>query len=60
MANERKDRPRARVTMLIRASGADVLRAFVEPQQLQRFWLSKSSGPLTMGTAAHWEFMVRK
>lgn len=44
--------------MLIRAARADVLRAFVEPQQLTRFWLSSSSGPLAEGVSVHWEFMV--
>jgi uncharacterized protein YndB with AHSA1/START domain len=40
---------RARVTMLIQAPPADVYAAFVEPERLTQFWLSKASGPLRIG-----------
>ena len=48
----------ARVTMLIQAQPEDVYAAFVEPDQLTRFWLSKASGPLRIGKTVHWSFMV--
>jgi uncharacterized protein YndB with AHSA1/START domain len=50
--------PRARVTMLIEASAKDVYDAFIEPEILSRFWLSRSSGPLRVGEAVVWDFMV--
>jgi uncharacterized protein YndB with AHSA1/START domain len=54
-----KARPiHARVTMLIQAQPEDVYAAFVEPDQLTRFWLSKVSGPLRIGKTVHWSFMV--
>ena len=49
---------RARVTMLIQDSPENVYAAFVDPKQLTKFWLSKASGPLRIGTAVHWKFMV--
>lgn len=48
----------ARVTMLIQAQPEDVYAAFVEPDQLTRFWLSKASGPLRIGKTVHWSFLV--
>jgi uncharacterized protein YndB with AHSA1/START domain len=50
--------PVARVSMLMHASREAVLRAFVEPAWLTRFWLASSSGPLEVGVAVHWEFLV--
>jgi uncharacterized protein YndB with AHSA1/START domain len=49
---------RAKVTMLIQAPPEKVYMAFVEPQQLTQFWLSKASGPLRVGTTVHWNFWV--
>jgi uncharacterized protein YndB with AHSA1/START domain len=49
---------RARVTMLIQAQPKDVYSAFVVPDQLKQFWLSKASGPLRVGETVHWSFMV--
>lgn len=48
----------ARVTMFIQAPPEEVYAAFIEPQQLTKFWLSKVSGPLNLGKAVHWNFMV--
>jgi uncharacterized protein YndB with AHSA1/START domain len=50
--------PAARVEMLIRKPAAEVFAAFVEPQQLTRFWLSHASAPLVAGTRVRWDFMV--
>ncbi len=49
---------KARVTMFVQAPPKKVYAAFVEPELLTKFWLSKASGPLRMGAAAHWNFMV--
>jgi uncharacterized protein YndB with AHSA1/START domain len=48
----------ARVSMLINSSPAKVYSAFVEPDELTRFWLSSADRPLAVGEAARWEFMV--
>jgi uncharacterized protein YndB with AHSA1/START domain len=48
----------ARVTMFIQASPQNVYAAFVEPEQLTKFWLSKAGGPLRLGAAVHWNFMI--
>ena len=54
-----KARPiHARVTTLFQAQPEEVYSAFVEPDQLTRFWLSKASGPLRIGKTVHWCFMV--
>jgi uncharacterized protein YndB with AHSA1/START domain len=49
---------RARVTMFIQASPDRVYSAFVEPEQLTKFWLSKASGALGLGKTVHWNFLV--
>jgi uncharacterized protein YndB with AHSA1/START domain len=49
---------RARVSMFYRASPEDVYEAFVRPERLTQFWLSKASGPLRVGETVHWNFMV--
>ena len=54
----RKSSPRARVTMFIAARPEQVYAAFVEPDMLTKFWLSKASGPLQLGETVHWNFMV--
>lgn len=48
----------ARVSMWINASPADVYRAFIEPERLTKFWLSKATGPLRVGQPVEWHFMV--
>jgi uncharacterized protein YndB with AHSA1/START domain len=48
----------ARVTMFIQAPPEDVYAAFVEPQRLTQFWLSKASGSLHIGKTVRWSFMV--
>jgi uncharacterized protein YndB with AHSA1/START domain len=44
--------------MLIRRPVPDVFNAFVEPAMLERFWLSRSSGPLQPGKSLRWDYMV--
>jgi uncharacterized protein YndB with AHSA1/START domain len=45
--------------MLIEAPPEEVYRAFIEPDRLTRFWLSKASGPLRKGEPIEWQFMVK-
>ena len=59
MTNVNAGAPKANVSLIIRASPVDIYFAFVKPEQLTRFWLSSSSAELTIGTAVHWEFMVK-
>lgn len=49
---------KARVSMFIQAPPDRVYDAFVEPDQITKFWLSKASGPLRVGLAVHWNVMV--
>lgn len=51
--------PKARVAMLIDASPEDIYQAFIEPDWLSRFWLSKASGPLQEDMPVEWHFMVK-
>ena len=44
--------------MFIEAPPELVYDAFVEPDQLTKFWLSKAEGPLAIGQAVHWNFLV--
>jgi uncharacterized protein YndB with AHSA1/START domain len=46
------------VELLIRRPAAEAYRAFVEPEVLTKFWLDKSSGPLTPNGKVRWEFLV--
>lgn len=50
--------PVARVELLLRCARSQAFSAFVEPQVLTRFWLSKASGRLEPGRRVHWEFLV--
>jgi uncharacterized protein YndB with AHSA1/START domain len=50
--------PIAKVSMLVRCPPAKVFEAFVRPEFLTKFWLSRSSGPLEVGKAVTWDFMV--
>lgn len=44
--------------MYVEAPPERVYSAFVEPEFLTRFWLSEASGPLRVGQAVDWSFMV--
>jgi uncharacterized protein YndB with AHSA1/START domain len=50
--------PIAKVNMLVRRPPAEVFDAFVRPEILTKFWLSRASGPLEPGKTVTWEFMV--
>ena len=52
------DSPKARVSLIVRAPPEAIVAAFIEPAQLTRFWLSAASGPLALGVAVRWEFLV--
>ncbi|HEU4778848.1 MAG TPA: SRPBCC domain-containing protein [Steroidobacteraceae bacterium] len=45
-------------SMFIRRPPGEVFAAFVNPQQLRKFWLSDASGPLSPGARVQWTFMV--
>jgi uncharacterized protein YndB with AHSA1/START domain len=45
-------------SMLIRRPPGEVFAAFVNPQQLRKFWLSDASGPLAPRARVQWNFMV--
>lgn len=49
---------KARVSLLIHATPAEIVYAFVEPGKLSSFWLESSSAPLNVGRSVHWAFMV--
>ena len=51
--------PTAKVSMLVRCPPAKVFEAFVSPEVLTKFWLSRASGPLEPGKTVTWDFMVR-
>lgn len=50
--------PTVRVELLIRCPPAAAFSAFVQPELLTRFWLSKASDALAKGRVVHWDFMV--
>jgi uncharacterized protein YndB with AHSA1/START domain len=50
--------PFAKVSMLVRCPPAKVFEAFVNPEFLTKFWLSRASGPLEPGKTVTWDFMV--
>ena len=50
--------PVAKVSMLVRCPPAEVFEAFVSPEFLTKFWLSRASGPLEPGKTVTWDFMV--
>lgn len=54
----KRTQPRARVSMFVDAPPNKIFDAFVEPKLLTEFWLSRASGPLRVGQAVEWEFMV--
>lgn len=51
--------PKARVSMFIQAPPQKVYSAFVELDLLTQFWLNAASGPLRLGVAVKWSFMVK-
>jgi uncharacterized protein YndB with AHSA1/START domain len=52
------DQPAVTVSMLIRRAPAEIFDAFVDPDQLRRFWLDSASGPLSPGGQVSWRFKV--
>ncbi len=44
--------------MLIRRPAVDVYEAFVDPGQITKFWLARSSGRLEPGAHVSWSFKV--
>jgi len=48
--------PTVEVSTLIRRPPAEVFAAFVDPALTARFWFTKSSGMLTPGATAQWEW----
>jgi uncharacterized protein YndB with AHSA1/START domain len=50
--------PVAKVSMLVRCPPAKAFEAFVHPEFLTKFWLSRASGPLEPGKTVTWDFMV--
>jgi uncharacterized protein YndB with AHSA1/START domain len=51
-----KRTPVAKTGMLIRRPVADVFAAFIDPAVTNRFWFTKSSGPLEVGKQIKWEW----
>ena len=49
---------RVRVSMFIRSKPEQILASFVEPGQLEKFWLLKADAPLRIGLAVKWKFLV--
>ncbi|MET0544907.1 MAG: SRPBCC domain-containing protein, partial [Caulobacterales bacterium] len=49
----------AKAEMLIHRPAQDVFDAFVQPDMLTKFWLSKASAALAPHETTHWEFMVK-
>jgi uncharacterized protein YndB with AHSA1/START domain len=45
-------------SMLIQRPPGEVFSAFVNPQQLRKFWLGDASGPLAPRARVQWSFMV--
>lgn len=48
--------PVAKTGMLIRRPVADVFEAFVDPDVTTKFWFTKSSGRLQVGTPVQWDW----
>ena len=46
--------PVARATMLIRRPVEEVFNAFIDPSVTEKFWFSRSSGPLRVGETVTW------
>ena len=52
------DNTTVHASMLIQRPPGEVFAAFVNPQQLRKFWLSDASGPLAPRARVQWSFMV--
>src|SRR3954468_15899312 len=50
--------PVMRTGMLIRRPAVEVYGAFVDPEITSRFWFTRGSGPLTLGSAVQWEWQM--
>lgn len=48
--------PVAKAQMLIRKPVSDVFEAFVNPELTQRFWFTKSNGPVIAGKKLRWDW----
>jgi uncharacterized protein YndB with AHSA1/START domain len=48
----------AEVTLLVRRPPSEVFAALVDGEQITRFWLARTSGPLVEGKRVRWEFLV--
>ncbi|TCP56343.1 uncharacterized protein YndB with AHSA1/START domain [Tamaricihabitans halophyticus] len=56
MSTSNKHAPQVTASTLIRRPPAEVFAAFIDPVHTTKFWFSKSSGPLSPGAEAHWEW----
>ena len=45
--------------MFIDAAPNQVYAAFVDPDKITNFWLSRAAAPLQLDTAVHWEFLLQ-
>ncbi len=50
--------PNVTTALPIRSDAASIYHSFIEPEHLTRFWLARASGPLRVGAAVEWEFLV--
>jgi uncharacterized protein YndB with AHSA1/START domain len=50
--------PVVAVDMLIRRPAREVWEAFVDPDQIRRFWLARSTGRLETGAEVTWAFKI--
>jgi len=53
---EIRETPISKAQMLVRRPVADVFGAFIDPAVTTRFWFSKSSGKLEVGTQVRWDW----
>lgn len=50
--------PTVDISMLVRRPALQVWEAFVDPEQIRRFWLADSTARLTVGATVQWVFKV--
>jgi uncharacterized protein YndB with AHSA1/START domain len=50
--------PVASASTIIRRPSSEVFDAFVRPEKLTQFWLTRASGPLAKNAKVEWHFMV--
>jgi uncharacterized protein YndB with AHSA1/START domain len=48
----------ANAKMLIRRPRSDAFNAFAQPETISKFWLKRTTGPLSADARVEWEFMV--